>query len=201
MLSETYMKNIEYERKLGKALSAIRQRLIKPYNEAKTEEEKVKILERRSLTQEQFDEIMKIIEEVDKDKDDIPKMLINARDIQKWMEENNTTRPPSRTGKEEEEKRLGQALSNIRENLIKLYNKAKNEEEKAKILERSNLTQEQFEEIVKIVEEIDRNNPKGKRLQEAKAARDEAKGLQAEAKKLEEQVEGLLSKKKGKTHE
>ena len=119
------------------------------------------------------------------------------------MEERETTIPPRSSGKDlgEEEKRLGTALRNIRRYLIKPYNEAKTEEEKAKILERSSLTQEQFDEIISIVEEIDRNNPKGKRLQEAKAARDEAKGLQAEAKKLEEQVEGLLSKKKGKTHE
>ena len=144
---------------------------------------------------------MKIINEIDIN--NISAYLRNVREIQKWMEERETTSPPRSKGKDlgEEEKRLGKALNSIRTNLIKPYNEAESQEEKAKILERSNLAQEQFEEIVSIVEEIDRNNPKGKRLQEAKDARDEAEGLQVEAKKLEEQVEGLLSKKKGKTHE
>ena len=189
----------EEEKRLGRALSTIRQRLIKSYKEAKTEAEKAEILKSKGLTQGQYDEILQIIDEIDRN--NIPVLLRNARNIRNWMEEQGTTKPPSQTGKNIEEKRLGRALSAIRKKLIKLYKEAKTEEEMAKILERSSLTQEQFEEIVSIVDGIDRNNPKGKKLQKAKDTRDEAERVRSKAKELEVQVKVALDKKRGKTND
>lgn len=84
--------------------------------------------------------------------------------------------------------------------MLKTYNKLKTEEERAKFLERKGLSQDQFDEIVGIVEEIDKNNPRRRRLQEAREARDEAERLQSRAKALEGEVEEALANKKGKTH-
>ena len=188
----------EEEKRLGRALANIRRSLIKPCKEAKTEEEKSKILKDKGLTQEQFEEIVGIVEEIDIN--NIPALLQNARNIRSWMEEQGRTIPPRIRSEDEEEKRLGTALRTIRRSL-KTYKEAKTEEEKEKILERSRLTQEQFEEIVRIVEEIDKNNPKGKKLQEAKDTRDEAERVRSKAKKLEVQVKEALDKKRGKTND
>ena len=189
----------EEEQRLGTALLTIKKSLIKPYSELETEEEKEKFLERKGFTQEQFDEIKGIIEEIDRN--NISLYLQNAKEIQRWMEEKRTTKPPSATGKNEGEKRLGRALSTIRQSLIKPYNKLETEAEREKFLKRKGLSQEQFDEIVGIVEEIDKNNPRRRRLQEAKDARDEAERLQSRAKVLEGEVHEALAKKKGKTHD
>ena len=189
----------EEEQRLGTALLTIKKSLIKPYSELETEEEKEKFLERKGFTQEQFDEIKGIIEEIDRN--NISLYLQNAKEIQRWMEEKRTTKPPSATGKNEGEKRLGRALSTIRQSLIKPYNKLETEAEREKFLKRKGLSQEQFDEIVGIVEEIDKNNPRRTRLQEAKDARDEAERLQSRAKVLEGEVHEALAKKKGKTHD
>ena len=58
--------------------------------------------------------------------------LINARKIKAWMEERETTKPPSRSAKELGEKKLGTALKSIRQELIKPYIELKTEEEKEK---------------------------------------------------------------------
>ena len=188
----------EEEKRLGRALAEIRRSLIKPCKEAETEEEKEKVLERSGLTKEQFEEIVGIVKKIDIN--NIPALLQNARNIRSWMEEQGRTIPPRIRSEDEEEKRLGTALKTIRRSL-KAYKEAKTEEEKEKILERSRLTKKQFEEIVSIVDGIDRNNPKGKKLQEAKDTRDEAKRVRSKAKELEVQVKEALDKKRGKTND
>ena len=165
-------KNIsEEEKRLGLALSNIRQSIIKSYKELKTEEEREKYISKlenrrkEPLSRDQFMEIIKIVEEIDKN--NIPTRLRNIRDIKEWMERNETTRPPRKSGGEnltEEEKGLGSALLTIRQNLIKPYKELKTEEEREEYIgkledrEQEPISREQFMEIIKTLEEIDKNN-------------------------------------------
>ena len=159
----------EEEKRLGRALSTIRCSLIKPYKELKTEEEReeyISNLENKkieSLSRDQFMEIIKTVEEIDKKNIKIPTSLKNIRDIKEWMEGNETTRPPRQSGenRSEEEKRLGNALIHIRQKLINPYKKLKTEEEREEYIsklenrELEPLSRKQFIEIIKTVEEID----------------------------------------------
>ena len=148
---------ISEEDGLGRALSCIRQNLIKPYKELKTEEEREQYRKRRP----EIEEIMKIVEEIDKN--NIPTRLRNIREIKKWMERNETTIPPRCKGEDisKEEEGLGKALSNIRCSLIKPYKELKTEEEREKYISKLEnrrkepISRDQFMEIIKTVEEID----------------------------------------------
>jgi len=95
---------------------------------------------------------MQIVEEIDRN--NISPYLKNAREIKKWMEESQTTKPPSPSAKNEVEKRLGTALGSIRQCLIKPYNSLKTEEEKEKYREEN----PELDEVMEIVNEIDKNN-------------------------------------------
>ena len=153
-----------YQKKdgLGRALSCIRQNLIKPYKELKTEEEREQYRKRRP----EIEEIMKIVEEIDKN--NIPTRLRNIREIKKWMERNETTILPRQSGKNvpEEEKRLGKPLSNIKHDLIRPYKELKTEEEREKYISKLEnrrkepISRDQFMEIIKTLEEIDKKNIK-----------------------------------------
>ena len=142
----------EEEAKLGQTLSYIRNQLIKPYTELKTEEEKEEY--KRKYTE--LEEVMAIIEEIDIN--NIPTNLRNVLNIKQWMEKNNTTIPPRQQNRKKtvpnEEAKLGQALSNIRIELIKPYTELKTEEEK----EEYKSKHPELEEVMTIIEEIDRNN-------------------------------------------
>ena len=167
----TVGKNIsEEEKRLGRALSNIKSRLIKPYKELKTEEEREEYIsklenrKRESLSREQFIEIIETIEGIDRN--NIPTGLRNIRKIKKWMERNETTIPPRSGGKDlpEEEKGLGVALSGIRQELINPYKKLKTKEEREDYIsklenrEKESISRDQLMEIIKTVEEIDKNN-------------------------------------------
>ena len=153
---------ISEEDGLGRALSCIRQNLIKPYKELKTEEEREQYRKRRP----EIEEIMKIVEEIDKN--NIPTRLRNIREIKKWMERNETTILPRQSGKNvpEEEKRLGKPLSNIKHDLIRPYKELKTEEEREKYISKLEnrrkepISRDQFMEIIKTLEEIDKKNIK-----------------------------------------
>ena len=159
----------EEEKRLGRALLTIRFSLIKPYKELKTEREREKYIsklenrEKETISRDQFIEIIKTVEEIDKKNIKIPTSLKNIRDIKEWMEGNETTIPPRQSGENssEEEKRLGRALSNIRCSLIKPYKELKTEEEREEYISklenraREPLSRKQFIEIIKTVEEID----------------------------------------------
>ena len=90
---------------------------------------------------------------------------INILKIKEWMDKNNTTSPPiykqnkdkTRT---EEEITLGGALNNIRFQLIKPYLMLETEEEKEEYKRRH----PELEEVMAMVEEIDRNNPNKKKI-------------------------------------
>ena len=150
----------EEEAKLGSALNRIRQQLIKPYQKLKIEEEK----EEYKRKHPELEEVMTIVEEIDRNNIKIKKeqpYYINALEIKKWMEKNNTTKPPRSQYNNmvpEEEAKLGSNLSSIRHCLIKPYQKLKTEEEK----EEYKKQHPELEEVMAIVEEIDRN--KGKKV-------------------------------------
>ena len=136
------------EKKLGTALKSIRQELIKPYIELKTEEEK----EKYRTNHPELEEVLEIIKWIDEN--NLSPYLVNARDIKKWMEGKKTTKPPSKNVKEPEEKRLGNALFSIRQKLLKPYIGLKTEEEREKF--RAN--HPELEEVQEIVKWIDENN-------------------------------------------
>ena len=136
------------KKKLGTALKSIRQELIKPYIELKTEEEK----EKYRTNHPELEEVLEIIKWIDEN--NLSPYLVNARDIKKWMERKKTTKPPSKNVKEPEEKRLGNALFSIRQKLLKPYIGLKTEEEREKF--RAN--HPELEEVQEIVKWIDENN-------------------------------------------
>ena len=140
----------EEERKLGTALDRIKQNLIKKYEELQTKKEKDEF----KCKHPELDEVIKIVKWIEKES--IPTYLRNAREIQAWMTKNNTTRPPRANGSNvsEEEKRLGQALSKIRKNLVKKSKNLKSEKERKDFRKRH----PEIEEILNIVKWIDKNN-------------------------------------------
>ena len=103
------------EKKLGIALSNIRQSLIKPYMQLRTEQEKQEFIQNHP----NFIEIKGIIDWIDEN--NISPYLINAREIKQWMQEKETNKPPRTLNGDDRERRLGIALSGIRLRLIKPY--------------------------------------------------------------------------------
>lgn len=143
-------------------------------------------------------EIIKTVEEID-----IPTSLRNIRGIKEWMERNETTIPPRKSGENlsEEEKRLGKALSDIRCSLIKPYKELKTEGEREEYISklenraREPLSRKQFMEIIETIEEIDGDREKLTDLVEQSKATQEKV---AEAKKLESMYEQELKSKEQK---
>ncbi len=136
------------ERKLGLALTDIRRKLIKPYKQLETEEEKMQFEKKHP----EIKQVISIIDEIDSN--NISPNLANIREIKKWMDERNTTKPPSSSSKDDKEKRLGSALQRIRQILINSYNQLQTEEEQ---LQFENEHPE-LQEILQIVNWIDENN-------------------------------------------
>ena len=157
-----------------------------------------------SLSRDQFMEIIKTVEEIDKKNIKIPTSLKNIRDIKEWMKRNETTIPPRcKKGEDisKEEEGLGTALSNIRCSLIKPYKELKTEEEREEYIgkledkEREPLSRKQFMEIIETIEEIDGDREKLTDLVEQSKATQEKV---AEAKKLESMYEQELKSKEQK---
>ena len=71
---------------------------------------------------------MKIIKEIDENY--VPVKLKDARKIKEWIEKSGDTKLPSVRSKNEEEKKLGNALDRIRQYLLKPYMTLTTEEEK-----------------------------------------------------------------------
>ncbi len=137
----------EQEKKLGIALGSIRRFLIKPYTALETEEER----EAFRKQYPEIDEVIEIINEIDEN--NIPQYLLNARAIKEWIEKSGGTKPPASSSKDEQEKKLGTALSTIR-TWLKPYLCLETEEEKEKFREKHPA----IDEVTKIIEEIDKNN-------------------------------------------
>ena len=176
----------EEEKRLGKALSIIRRNLIKPYKELQTEEEK----EEYKKKHPELEEVMTIVEK--NDRSVIHPYIKNTNDIKEWMKKNNTNKLPSVASKDEEEKRLGKALSIIRRNLIKPYKELQTEEEKEEYKKKH----PELEEVMTIVEEIDRNNPRAnaKRITKKAIVEQKEKGELGESKQIEEIFKGDLKR-------
>ena len=136
------------EKRLGTALSSIKSKLIKPYMILQTEEERKEFRENHP----ELEEALEIINEIDKN--NILPNLLNARAIREWIEKSGGTRPPASCSKDTEEKRLGMALSSIRSNLIKPYMILQTEEER----EEFRAKHPEIEEVLEIINEIDKNN-------------------------------------------
>ena len=136
------------EKRLGTALTELRRNLIKPYMQLETEEKKLEFLEKHP----EIEEVIEIISWIDTNK--VNPNLANMREIKAWMEERKTTKPPSSNSKDKEEKRLGSALGNIRQKLIKPYQQIKTEEEKRRFEQEH----PEFIEIMEIINWIDENN-------------------------------------------
>lgn len=136
------------EKRLGTALTELRRNLIKPYMQLETEEEKLEFFEKHP----EIDEVLQIINWIDANK--VNPNLANMRDIKAWMEERKTTKPPTSNSKDKEEKRLGSALLNIRQTLVKTYRQLETEEEKRRFEQEH----PEFIEIMEIINWIDENN-------------------------------------------
>ena len=136
------------EKRLGIALSNIRQTLIKPYLQLKTEQEK-KIFEEEHP---EFKKIFEIINWIDEN--NISLHLINARQIKFWMEEKNSNKPPRLRCNDKEEQRLGTALQSIRLRLLNPYLQIVDEEEKLKFENKH----PELQEVMQIVNWIDGRN-------------------------------------------
>lgn len=136
----------EEEKKLGIALAAIRRNLIKPYMSIQSEDEKQKF-------EDEHPELFEILETINEiDNKNISTHLINIRKIKKWMDDRNTTKPPTKySQKDEEERKLGRALDAIRLKLIKPYSKLQTEEEKLQF----ESEHPELQEILSVVNWID----------------------------------------------
>ena len=136
------------EKRLGIALSNIRQSLIKPYMELKTEEEREEFRKQYP----EIDEILEIVNWIDEN--NLPPYLVNAREIKAWIEKSGGTKPPNQKSTNKTEKRLGMSLGNIRHNLIKPYIALKTKEER----EEFRKYHPEIDEVLEIVNWIDENN-------------------------------------------
>lgn len=136
------------EKRLGQALSTIREKFIKPYLQLETEDEKIKFENEHPELQE----ILQIVNWIDEN--NISPNLSNAIQIQEWMKGHTTTKPPSAASKDEGERRLGLALTEIRRNIINPYKKLQTEEEKSEF----EIKHPELQEVMRIIDEIDKNN-------------------------------------------
>jgi len=176
----------EETKRLGKALSTIRQQLIKPYMQLKTEKEREEYKEKHP----ELEEVLEIINEIDSN--NIPQNLRNARAIKEWIEKSGDTKTPSLTSKDEEEKRLGSALSTIRHQWIKPYMQLKTEEQKEKFGEEH----PEIDEVLEIISDIDTQCGTKKQKELAILIRQDLEKRQAlqKAKELESSYMTQLSK-------
>ena len=177
----------EEEKRLGKALGHIRTRL-KQY-EGKEIEEIENIEDRRII-----EKVQKLDEEYGKSV-----ALKNILEIESWCQTNYGDKKrwkrklPSRTSKNEVEKRLGESLKTIRRRL-KLY-EGKEIDEIENIEDKKTL-----KKLIELDKEYNSQKIKTQVLQQAKATRDKAKNKNNEARKLEQQVSEQLMKR-GKTYD
>ena len=174
----------EEEAILGQQLHTIREEFIKVYERLKTKEEKEKFIKEHPGAEEIIETVRQI------DENTISRRLEKVLEAKKWMKERKTNIPPSSTSKDEDERRLGIVLVNAKYAIIKPYRELKTEEEREAFRKKH----QGVEEIIKIVDEIDKNNPKRKKLNLAKQKRDEAKRKNEEAKALQEKARDELSK-------
>lgn len=137
---------IEKEQILGEGLNRIRTRLIKPYLELTVDEEKEKFRKKHP----EIDEVLEIVNWIDENN---KVHLRNLKEIRKWMEENDTAKPPAQDSKEKTEKRLANALDSARKRLIKPFLNLKTEDEREEYRKKH----PEIDEVLEIVNWIDEN--------------------------------------------
>ena len=174
----------EEEKKLGNALHTLRKRMKQYENQ-----------EISNIQNEEDKEIFEIIERLDKEYG-LGESLKNALKIEKWCKENYEEkeiyerRLPSSIAENDEEKKLGQALHNLRTKMRKYDGQ-----------EIANIQNEEDRNILEIIDRLDREyNSKKIKLNSAKNSRDSAKIKNNQAKELERKVSEQL-KKRGQAHE
>ena len=154
--------------------------------ELKTEEEKEEYKEKYP----ELDEVMEIINEIDSN--NIPQYLRNARAIKEWIEKSDVKKLPTSIAKDEEEKRLGNAVCTIRRNLIKPYMELETEEEREEFRSKH----PEADEVLEIITEIDTQYGNKKQKELAILIRQdlEKRKILQEAKELESSYMTQLSK-------
>ena len=179
----------EEEKKLGNALSSIRTYLINPYMEKTTNEEREEFREKHP----EIDDVRKIIKEIDIS---TSTHYLNAQAIQEWIKCQENPKKPYSKSKNEEEKKLGTALQNIRSQLIKPYMEKPTDEEREQFREEHPET----DAVLEIVSDIDikYGTKKQKELAELIKRDLEKRRELDEARKLEEQYEQLVADTKDK---
>ena len=179
----------EEEKKLGNALSSIRTYLINPYMEKTTNEEREEFREKHP----EIDDVRKIIKEIDIS---TSTHYLNAQAIQEWIKCQENPKKPYSKSKNEEEKKLGTALQNIRSQLIKPYMEKPTDEEREQFREEH----PEIDAVLEIVSDIDikYGTKKQKELAELIKRDLEKRRELDEARKLEEQYEQLVADTKDK---
>lgn len=169
----------EEEKKLGNALHSLRKRM-KQYEDR----------EISNIQNEEDKEIFEIIERLDKEYG-LGESLKNALKIEKWCKENYEEkeiyerRLPSSIAENDEEKKLGQALHNLRTKMRKYDGQ-----------EIANIQNEEDRNIFEIIDRLDREyNSKKIKLNSAKNSRDSAKIKNDQSKELEREVSEQLKKR------
>lgn len=173
----------EQEARLGRALVSIRHYLIKPYYNLETEEERRKYREKYP----EIEEVMEIVSWIDENKNS---NLRNAQEIKRWMEDNNRTMIPNSRSYNDEERRLGNALSTIKYTLVKPYERLKTEEEKEKY-KKEHPELEEILEIIKWINERKATRTKRQELDGLIKKDLEKRDKLGKARKLEEQYNEL----------
>ena len=182
----------EYERNLGMSLVRIRSKLIKPYLEIQTEEEREQFRDAHP----EIDEVLEIINEIDGN--NVSTYLRNAKKIKKWIDDSGDITPPSRKSNDEEERYLGTALDRIRKKLIEPYIKLQTEEERKQYIQKY----PELYDVMDIISEIDSKYVSRSKKQQELAIlirQDlEKRNALQEARKLEQEYEKQLSARETK---
>ena len=174
----------EEEKRLGEAFRSIKKQI-----------KKYQGIELEKIECEEDRKIVKIVRKLDKEYG-LSSSLKNALEIENWCkikfdkEKIYDRRLPSQHSKNEEERKLGQALNALRRKMKKYQGQ-----------EIADIQNEEDRKIFKIIDRLDREyNSKKIKLNSAKNSRDSAKIKNDQAKELERQVSEQL-KKRGQAHE
>ena len=180
----SYAAENEEEKKLGQALRTIRNKM----NQYEGQEIS-------NIQNEEDRKIYEILERLDKEYR-LGESLKNALKIEKWCKEKYgekeiyERRLPNKCSSNEEEKKIGQALVNIRVKMKQYEGQ-----------EIADIQNEEDRQILEILERLDREyNSKKIKLNNAKNGRDSAKIKNDQSKELEREVSEQL-KKRGQAHE
>ena len=178
----------EEEKKIFNAWDSIRRYLINPYKKKTTAEEREKFREEHP----EIDDVLEIIKEI---KISTSAHYLNAQRILEWIKRQEKPRIPSQHSKNEEEKKLGVNLGNVR-GLISRYRKKTTEEEREQFREEH----PEIDAVLEIVSDIDikYGTKKQKELAELIKRDLEKRRELDEARKLEEQYEQLVADTKDK---